>query len=116
MDIEILSTQENKSIGRKEIKLLANYAGSTPSRDSIKEELCRKLNLNPELVVIRKIDQVYGMHSSKAVAHMYTDKALMSIEPKYLSKREERKAAKKAKAAGEGEVTPTTAAEKADKS
>ena len=45
------------------------------------------LNLNPDVVIIRRIDQKYGITVCRVVAHAYANKEKMDIEPKHLSKR-----------------------------
>lgn len=78
MDISINSEKENKLFGRKEILFTATNAGSkTPSREEVKEEICKKLSLNPDLTTVIKITQVYGGNTSEVIVHSYSKKEAM---------------------------------------
>ncbi len=77
MELKILSNEENKLLGRKEITASVTSTDKTPTRDSVKEELCKKLGLNPELVEIREIKQHYGIRVSDVVAYAYSTNEIM---------------------------------------
>ncbi len=93
MDIKITSNVENKMLNRKEIRFQAVYAGKTPSKDELRELLCKTLNLNPSTTVIVNVDQTYGAMSSNVLAHSYAKAQDMSIEPKHFEKRKSKKGA-----------------------
>jgi ribosomal protein S24E len=78
MDISITSETENKLFSRKEILFTATYSGGrTPSREEIKEEICKKLSLNPDMTTVIKITQAYGRTSGEAMVHSYSKKEAM---------------------------------------
>ncbi len=83
LDIIVKKDFENKLLGRREIAFDLIYAESTPSRERVKEELSKKLNLDPKLTVIVKINQLYGIPKSEALAYYYKDEASMKVEPKF---------------------------------
>ncbi len=78
MEINIKSDRENKLFGRREVEFAATYHGSkTPSREEIKEEICKRLSLNPDTTVVIRIDQAYGSTASNVEVHSYSDKETM---------------------------------------
>lgn len=88
MDINIISTKEEKLWGRKDIEFSVKTPGSTVSKDDVKVELCKKLNLNPDSTIITKINQEFGDRSNLCYAHSYSKKEdLQKFEPEYLLKR-----------------------------
>ncbi|MGI0141765.1 MAG: 30S ribosomal protein S24e [Candidatus Micrarchaeales archaeon] len=99
MDIKIEKEIENKLLGRKEIMFSVSAKGKTPEKEHLKVEICKKLNLNPDLTVIVKIDSVYGSTENRVLAHNYATKEAMSVEMKHLFERETKKGAAAAKAA-----------------
>jgi ribosomal protein S24E len=83
--MSILSDEENKTLNRREIEFAVVQEASTESREEIKIELCKKLNLNPDCTVISTIHQEFGMRRSRGTAHSYKSKEEMGkTEPKYL--------------------------------
>ncbi len=101
MEISILDDSENKLFERRELRIKATYEGKTPSRDEIKEGVCKKLNLSPDTFEIIRIDQGYGMRESEIVAHSYRSKESME------------RFARKAKSKG-GAPAPAAAAKPAE--
>lgn len=77
MDIKITNDYENKLLGRREISATTTYSDRTPTKDEIKEELCKRLSLNPELVEVREIKQQYGLRVSDITAYSYASKEVM---------------------------------------
>ncbi|MDE1834090.1 MAG: hypothetical protein KGH64_02005 [Candidatus Micrarchaeota archaeon] len=77
MELKILSNDENKLLGRKEIKAYATSTDKTPTKAQVKEEICKKLNLDPELTEIREINQRYGIRTSDILLYSYADKETM---------------------------------------
>ena len=85
MDIQIKSDKENKLLKRREIDFNVVQDGSTPSKKDIKEELCKRLNLNPEAVIVVRVDQSTGVRQGQGTAHAYPSKELVAkSEPGYL--------------------------------
>jgi ribosomal protein S24E len=74
MELNIEKEHENKLFERKEIKANASYKAKTPTRAEVKEELCKKKNLDPEMVEIVSIDQEYGQKRCTITAYAYLTK------------------------------------------
>jgi ribosomal protein S24E len=95
MELKILSDVENRLIKRKEIAFSVAQDGGTIKRDELAKELCKRLNLHPENVLIVRIDQGYGLKESVGVAHAYENReTLEKYEPKTIIARIAKKAAK----------------------
>jgi len=94
IDISIKRDFENKLLERREVTAEVLYAGVTPSKEAIKEQVCKKLNLDPKLTVIVRVNPMYGVTKSDVIAYSYKDEKAMSVEPAFRKKREEKKAAK----------------------
>ena len=88
MELSITSNKENKLLGRREIEFNVVQEGSTPSKNEIKAELCKKLNIDPESVIIVKVDQSTGVKQGHGFAHAYSSKEMIEkFEPDYLVSR-----------------------------
>lgn len=85
MEIKILSNVENKHLDRKEISFSVIEESSTPSREALKTELCKKLNLSPDSTIVVNVAQSFGTKQSLCVAHSYKSKeSLEKSEPKHI--------------------------------
>lgn len=84
MEMKILSNNENKLLNRREISFSVEQSGSTVTRAEVAKELSKKLNLNPDGMVIVKINQSFGTRESRGVAHSYENKQMVE---KYESKK-----------------------------
>ena len=83
--MNITSDKENKLLGRREINFNIVQEGSTPSKKDIRVEICKKLNLDPETVIIVKVDQSTGVRQGIGVAHAYKSKEqIAKQEPSHL--------------------------------
>ena len=99
LDIKIDNDKENKFMKRREIEATAAYAGSTPTRDVVKQELCKKLSLNPDATAVVRIGQVYGSTSSHIILHSYkTREAMLALEKEGMKKNVKAAEAKNAEA------------------
>ena len=88
MEVSILSDNDNKNAGRREVSFLVVQDDKTASKEQIKQELCKRLNLSPEATIITEIRQEFGMRRSTGMAHAYASKEqLERSEPRYLLKR-----------------------------
>lgn len=96
MDVSVLDDNENKLFDRRELRIRAVYEGKTPTRDEIRESVCKKLNLSPETFDIIRIDQGYGMRESEIIAHSYKSKESMD---KFAKRKKEKAGAAPAPAA-----------------
>ncbi len=111
LSINVEKDMTNKLLKRREIYCTVSYEGATPSRKALKNAIVHKLALDPNTVVIVKIDQAYGSKASKVVVHAYADKDSVKLARNYLIERESGK--KKAK---EGQQAQQAQAEGAGKS
>jgi ribosomal protein S24E len=113
MDIRVMKDVSNKLFNRKELFILASYTGKTPSRAEIKEEVCRTLNLNPELTLVVKVVPLYGVMQSEVQVHSYSSKEAMGVEQKYLFDRLNKKKEPKPKAQAQQPAQPAQAEKEA---
>ncbi len=114
MDIAVTSDKEEKLYSRRSIAFSMTYDKSTPSKEQARTELCKRLNLMPDLTIITDIVQDYGTRTCTAHANSYASKdALQRFERRHvlsrLSKKEggekgeEKGEAKKDEKKGEAE-------------
>ena len=88
MELKLLEDKENKLFGRHELSIEASYEGKTPTRDEIREGICKKLGLSPDTLDIIRIDQEYGLRVSKITAYSYGSKESMDrFAKKYKEKK-----------------------------
>lgn len=89
MNVNILATNDNKLLERKEVEAEVSFDGPTPKRPELKEAIAHKIGANPELVVLRKVSSSFGRKSVRVVAHAYPNKeSLVSTEPTHIKVRE----------------------------
>jgi len=110
MEIKITGDNENKLLGRREIGATATYADKTPTKAEVKEELCKRLGLDPELVEIREIKQHYGLRVSDVTAYSYLSKDIMAKLLKHRGKKGEKPIAKSGAGAAPDAAKPAKGA------
>jgi ribosomal protein S24E len=89
MNVNILTTTENKLLERKEVQAEVSFDAATPKRAELKTAVSHKIGANPELVVIRSVKSLFGRKTVKITAHAYSNKeTLMGIEPIHIKVRE----------------------------
>jgi len=71
MEIKLEKDVANKLLNRREMVLDVTYKGSTPSREEIRDEASRKLNLKHEGLVVVSISQIFGAGRSQVLIHEY---------------------------------------------
>ncbi|MDE1824866.1 MAG: hypothetical protein KGH61_00035 [Candidatus Micrarchaeota archaeon] len=98
MEVKIEKDTDNKLFGRKEMVFSASYKGKTPTQEEVKEEICKKLSLSPDLTVVVKISPLFGTSAASVLVHSYSSKEAMSVEKKHLFERITKKSAKAVKA------------------
>lgn len=105
MEVKIKEKNENKMINRIEIKFEVYYEQAPPTRMQIRDEIAKQMSVNPNLVIIRKMNNVFGIRKNVGTAHIYPDDAtLKKYVSKYvlirmgLAQKEEKQAAKPAAA------------------
>ncbi len=87
MNVKIIKSKENELIGRREVEFEIEYE-QMPKREQILEVLAKVGNLNKDLLVIRKLRNVFGVRKSVGVAFEYKDiETLKKYEPEYVIKR-----------------------------
>ncbi len=95
MQIKKLNETDNSLLSRKEIKFEVDFTDSAvPSKNSIKDEVAKKYNTQPELVAINKIKTNFGSQKALVIIHIYKDeKSLKFLEPPKGKKSEPKKKA-----------------------
>ena len=89
MNVDILSSNENKLLDRREIKAEIFFDGATPKRAELKQAVGGKLGINPDLMALRSLESAYGKRAVKVVIHAYPSKEkLMATEPNHIKIRE----------------------------
>lgn len=83
LELRIKNKEENQMIGRLELKFELVYEQAPPTRIQIREMLAKELNTNPNLIIVRKMHNVFGMRKNIGTAHIYSDEATLK---KYVSK------------------------------
>jgi ribosomal protein S24E len=89
MNVDIKSKTDNQLLGRKEIEAEVSYSGATPSRTDLKQAVCGKVGVNPDMTVLRDVQTTYGKQLAKVVLHTYEKmEKLMEVEPEHIRKRD----------------------------
>ncbi len=89
MDVEIVSSKDNKLLDRKEINAVVHFEGATPARKELREAVSTKVGLNPDLTILSSVVNEFGAKKIRVIAHSYNDmKKLMEVEPEYMRKRD----------------------------
>ncbi|MEM2282594.1 MAG: hypothetical protein QXH26_03500 [Candidatus Hadarchaeales archaeon] len=93
MELEIVKERENPLLERREVEFRVSHAGApTPRRVEVLDLLSKKLGVDPNLVVIRRISTLHGKNYSSGLAHLYkTMERLVSTEPRHLLERGKKK-------------------------
>ena len=88
MKLNITEKNKNVFFKRDEVTGVIGFDKHIPSRKELRETLASSLQTTPELVSIRKIDNVFGDRKSLFSAFVYADKkSLEQIEPAHYRKR-----------------------------
>jgi len=89
MNVNLISTTENKLLERKEIVAEVIFDGATPKRAELKGAVCQKVAANPELAVVRMVESAYGRKAVRVTLYAYaTKERLTDIEPVHIKVRE----------------------------
>lgn len=77
MDIEIVKQKETPLLSRKRVtaKLVAEAA--TPSRLVIRNELAKKLKVDPSLVIIKHLYPQFGDRTVKIIVNVYEKREVL---------------------------------------
>ncbi|MDR0524145.1 MAG: 30S ribosomal protein S24e [Candidatus Methanoplasma sp.] len=89
MKIEITEKKENPLQDRAEVYFTIDHVGeTTPGRNAVAEEIAKREKSKRDLVVVDRIESVYGIGKSKGYAKVYKDKkSVLAYEPEYKLKR-----------------------------
>jgi ribosomal protein S24E len=87
--MKLISKKEDKLTKKIVYELEMDYKGQkTPDRKAVLEMVNKELRIEKNLMVIKKIDNVYGKNFAKVIIHAYNNRQdLEKNEPKYLIKR-----------------------------
>ncbi len=97
MEIQIINEKTNPLLNRREISLRVKEK-ATPSRIEVKGKLAALLNSKPELIVIERLNTIYGKQELAGKAFIYqSEERLKQLAQKHLIDRD----APKAKEGGE---------------
>jgi len=106
MQIILQEKKENILLNRQENKGKINFENATPSNNQVSEALAKELKTESALVVIKKINTVYGQLGAVFLAFVYKDavaKKKAEVVTSYLKKKTEEAQKKAAEAKKEGE-------------
>ncbi len=85
MEINIISEKINNLLNRKELKLLINYKGSTPSRIDIRKKISAMFNSDFDVTIIDSIKSIFGEEKAECIAKIYSTRdRLEKIEPNHI--------------------------------
>lgn len=121
MELEIKERNENKLLGRLEIKGNVTFEGATPSNDVIKDVLAAELKADKGLIVVKYIHSQFSHREADFLACIYDSKEKMEkieMSTKHLRKKaeeEKKKAAEAAAAEKKAEEKPVEEAPKEEK-
>ena len=89
MEVEIISTTENKLLERKEVSAVVRFDSATPNRKDIREAVATKIGLKPDMTILNSVVNEFGAKEIRVTAHSYSNlKKLIEVEPEYLRKRD----------------------------
>ncbi len=95
MILKLIEEKENKLLNRKELLLETTYTGPTPNTQEIKKAVVETLKSKDELIVINKINQIFGTRKAIIKAKLYNSsedlKKVEVINKKPKKKIEEKK-------------------------
>ena len=92
MKLEIKGQKDNHLLNRTEVQFELDHSGTaTPSRKDVVDLVATKTNRDKKFIIIKKINTVYGENISRGLAYIYNDEKSMKTEPKYITKRGEKK-------------------------
>ncbi|MEM4295781.1 MAG: hypothetical protein QXS91_03170 [Candidatus Anstonellales archaeon] len=89
MKINIITKNDNNAIGREEYIADLHFDKATPTRAEIKSAIISAIGKDPELTIIKKIEQRAGLRAIRVTFYVYADKEVLKrVEPVYIQKRE----------------------------
>ncbi|HJX06030.1 MAG TPA: 30S ribosomal protein S24e [Candidatus Nanoarchaeia archaeon] len=107
MNLQITKDEKEPLLSRREIGARLGYEARTPSRNDIRKEIAKNLNVKEELVVVKRIKPELGTQAARLEIDVYDDEKAMSlIEPGYMLKRHSPGEKKEEKAEAKEEKAP----------
>ncbi len=105
MKLDIISKNKNPLFNREEIEFKITDSDATPSRADTRKLILSSINIkNENLLVIKKIESIFGNNASKGYAFIYNnEESLKKLEPSFIIKRNQ----VKEKAASEEKKEPS---------
>ncbi len=89
MNVNLISTNENKLLERKEVVAEVTFEGPTPKRAELKGAVCQKVAANPDFAVVRLVESAYGRKAVRVTLYAYSTKEkLADVEPVHIKVRE----------------------------
>ena len=83
MNLKVTSKTPAPLLMRTVIEAEVDYDKATPSTEDVKQKIASTSSANPNLVVVKKIDNKYGIRKALVTAYIYDNaEGLKKIEPK----------------------------------
>lgn len=90
MDINITGDKNNSLLNRREVNFNVTFEGPTPSRKDVKLKMAAMLNCSPQLVIVQRLDNLFGKEEVLGYAKIYeSENRMKEIEKEYVLKRNE---------------------------
>jgi small subunit ribosomal protein S24e len=83
MELKIDRKNENELLKRTEIEFVVSSEGATPSRKEVKSAIQQSLKVDEDLIVIDRVDNMYGTTNVRGRALVYKDKENMRTVQAY---------------------------------
>ena len=77
MELQMLKEKEMPLLARRRVEYSIQSENATPSRMTLKKEISKLQKVKEDQVIIRHVYGKYGTTSSKVIAHIYKDTALL---------------------------------------
>jgi small subunit ribosomal protein S24e len=90
MQVKIISKKENPLLKRKEVQFKIEHGpnGKTPARLDVKRSVAAELQVNDQLVFVKRMKTLTGTTTAVGFANAYeTAEQAKIIEPEYIIKR-----------------------------
>lgn len=86
--VRIDNDVDNRLLNRREVKVTLDVEGAVPSRKEVKEKLSKELDVDENLLIVEKIESIFGSRQVEVIAYVYDDEAsLKTITLKHIYKR-----------------------------
>ncbi len=74
MKLKITKNHEEQLLSRHKIEADAEFDKGAPPRKEVLETIAKSLSIEPDLVVVKNIDVIFGTHKAKIYAYSYKTK------------------------------------------